>query len=323
MSSRSDPPDAERSGTRRLTRWLADRTFAAVIAAVVGAIVAAVLVPRLSHDGTSIADQWQHEREALARQGWRVTQVIRVDLKGSGGQSTVLVLHPRIPPCEARTPMPSNEIRVYDVRRGRLTQELSYRPDGASCAAWSFHMISRADLNRDGRADLIGDFARIDVRSQLREVVPVLVEWDDAGQRYQLRTILNKNVKLVRVRARGQTPGYFSLAQEIYRFRVSLGRPAEPSVVLDHFAVIRTPRSGALLAGTRELSSGLARGTEEYVPAVYERLLWLLDFSSGSLRAKHCRLPLAERLFLSDDDSSLDRWTRVAQHVYDTDADCS
>jgi hypothetical protein len=176
---------------RRLLGWFAEdivrRTLQYVLAPAVLAVVGLHLAVSANEPGTttarllpSLADQWQHERSQMAREGWTVASETTTDLRGAGVNSTVVNLE-REGVCAASRVVASSQVRVYDEIEGRLVDRVTYMPPGCQGSLTTFHGM---DIFGNGRHELVGSLHHSSV------TVPLVVNWSDAQQRYEVSPLI-------------------------------------------------------------------------------------------------------------------------------------
>jgi hypothetical protein len=318
------PPDkpAPENPTRRraLALWLADKTGAAAITVIVAALLTAlgILVFGGSDDDggrpAALSSQWLRERAEIAGKGWRIAQTRKVDLRGIGEPSTVLVLAPPAQSCIDSTTTRSQEIRVYDVRDGRLNRALTFEPKVEGCPPMEFELVRVAPLREYDEAPLI--LGRFDggLEGFPDEIsFPVVISWNARFQQYTLAPLLVRPPRLAEFiygngqPLRGADRLWYQEATKTFEHPLDLGHGLR-GYALSGFAFGRSHQAaaGPIVAGVFRLSAGNAGSGSRIIesPVVYQRAIWSLGTTpGGELYAGECSLygqPVFEGLDLED-----------------------
>lgn len=192
---------------RRVALWLADRTGAAIIGALAGVVVVVGLaaIGLSQGDGSDpmenpppLTSQWLRERAEIAREGLRIALNRRVDLRGIGEPSTVLVLRPPSKSCLNDTTVRSQQIRVYDVEEGLLHQALKFEPRTKGCPPLEFRFVQIAPLREyDDTSQVLGKFVGGIDGFPDEITIPVVISWKASLQRYVISPLLTQPPSLV------------------------------------------------------------------------------------------------------------------------------
>ena len=169
----------------------------ATTAALAGALLAVGLTSGfLTHVPPPIGKQIDRIRSAAERAGRPVARTLTGDLHGFDQTSYVFVL---------RSPTSgSDELRVYDDVDGTLRRRLDFRPKSGGRSGSSTFVAPKiqqtqaaldyaledlqvVDVNGDGHGELVADYS---LPSYIGVRLPILVEWNDAAQRYDLFPLL-------------------------------------------------------------------------------------------------------------------------------------
>jgi hypothetical protein len=216
-----------------------------------------------------------------------------------GSESEVLVLRddriPDPPPGDAmidsrgRFIIPrSDEIRIYDVAEGRLREAFRFLPQGAGQIKQlpegdrpQFHFIAQApaDLDGDGRPEVIGAFERVTLATAPLPA-PVVLAWDGGARRYRLSPLIARapGLHASNRRERAALEGYTKPTIIVDRY----SRRRVHAYAIDTYKVIRS-RPYALLVGGYLDQEALISGHERY-----KLQAWTLDLQNGAVETSAC-----------------------------------
>ncbi len=88
---------------------------------------------------------------------------------------------------------PSDELEIYDLVGDRLRPRFDFRPSATDGEAWGFRLDGVEDLQSSGEQDVVGGFFQLIDSGGTNAIVPVVVSWDDATQKYDLQPLLPVN----------------------------------------------------------------------------------------------------------------------------------
>ena len=131
----------------------------------------------------TLEEQVEEAKTAGALGPRHIIDAKRGDFHGSGTQSYFFAFSDdtgATPPKRAR----SDEIQVWDVRAGKLTQVFSFEPRllGEEQALYQFRDLG--DIDGDGADELVGGYGTEAIRGEL--LVPFAVDWDSDTKSYRL-----------------------------------------------------------------------------------------------------------------------------------------
>lgn len=276
----------------------------------VGVIVTAVGLSFLSPLGDSSGDdtsaapslstQWLHVHAAIARQGWKIAEKRTADLRGNGEPSTILVLSPPAKSCLSKTPVHSQQVRIYDIEEGRLERQLTFQPRTLGCPPWEFEFMKVAPLREYSSAPVIlGRFSGGDDAFFEDLNIPVAIAWSDRTGHYSLKPLLVQPPSLAVFTYGDDKPltgfdrTWYAAARKVYGHPVDLGSGlsgyAVEEVALGYSALMGRP----VLAGIYRLSAGNAASRRMVnTPIIFQQAIWQLTTTpAGDLYAGECSLP--------------------------------
>ncbi|HEX8743945.1 MAG TPA: hypothetical protein VF712_12500 [Thermoleophilaceae bacterium] len=271
-------------------------TFAALIilaAASLGALIG-LLVVNGEDDPPAIAAQLDDvvAKADDAGQYPAVQRAARLHPGASGSHLLVLRDQSQRPggiPHELASP-PSDEIRVYDDVDGRLELRIRFHPQNfgevqqgpdGDAPGYQFRLLSIADLDKNGTAEILGSFDRISNASGPFPL-PVLISWDEDVSRYRMDALFTQPPDLRVPR------GLPAAALDGYR---------KPSVVRDQFSDTELTGYPADVVEVRQALRGpvVLAGYAEQSPVGfsgrYEAKGWFLDLKGGAPRLTECTPP--------------------------------
>jgi hypothetical protein len=293
---------------RKTIDWLGEHVAVPIA---VGVIVTAVgfflLAPLGNSDGgdtstvPSLSAQWLHIHAAIARHGWKIVEERTADLRGNGEPSTILVLSPPAKSCLSKTPVHSQQVRIYDVEEGRLERKLTFQPRTLGCPPWEFKFMKVAPLHEYSSAPVIlGRFFGGDDAFFEDLNIPVVIAWNDRTESYSLNPLLVQPPSLVVISGYGDNKPltgfdrtWYATARKVYGHPVDLGSGfrgyAVGEVSLGYSNLMARP----VLAGIYRLTAGNAgHGGIVETPVVAQQAIWQLATTpSGDLYAGECSLP--------------------------------
>ena len=131
----------------------------------------------------SVEEQVEEAKTAGALGPRHIIDAKRGDFHGSGTQSYFFAFSDdtgATSPQRAR----SDEIQVWDVRAGKLTQVFSFEPRllGEEQALYQFRDMG--DIDGDGADELVGGYGTEAIRGEL--LVPFAIDWDSDTKSYRL-----------------------------------------------------------------------------------------------------------------------------------------
>ena len=282
-----------------------------------------------SHSGTaggipSIADQWLDVRRGLAKEGWAIRSSRQELLRDDGRRSTILTLRPKDRECARQY---SDQIRIFDVTRGRLEQTFKFEPtrrvDCETALNFKVLAVGRFEDDEDTR-DLIGSYATADDGPQGIHL-PVLITWDAVGQRYNLRGLLRDNAGFVLFKVGGRPPrgtdeAWLLDAADLFLKPYSLTSNVKAWGASNLIFRARGDTWAPLLAGVYRLTAGNpapvgSDDLDERTPVVYKRVLWSLYTNrEGLLYGGNCAI--SERRILTTDEKGPEALARdLARHA--------
>jgi hypothetical protein len=306
----SAPPDPDKPTTRRriLALSVVDKTVAAVITFLVGAGLTALGFHLFGNSESepgpppALSSQWLRERAEIARKGWRIAQTRKVDLRGVGEPSTILVLEPPAKSCIESSATRSQQIRIYDTREGWLKQALTFEPKLEGCPPMNFKFVHVGQLREyDNTPLILGKFSG-GIETFPGEIsVPVVISWNARFQRYTLDPLLVQPTRLAEFTygsgqpLKGYDRTWYREAKRMFEHPVELGHGVRGYGV-GGFAFGRSYGliGGPLAAGAFRLTAGNAtsdRGRFISSPIIYQQAIWSLGTTpSGKLSAGECSL---------------------------------
>lgn len=241
--------------------------------------------------------------------GFRVVYLGTATLRGGTAKSFVVVLrdanvqeHPGgdipVTPNGQVFVSKSDQLRVYDVRGGRLRLAFRFLPQSAGQVRqlpegdhpdFRFHVVEQLDINHDGQRELVGEFRR-DTLASGPYPVPVVLAWDAETAEYRLSPLVPHAPALERGPAGASSSRTGFTRATVIRDRFS-GALLLGHAVDGYRLMLRQP--DPLLLGLFTVDEGSTRPTGE-VKA------WTLDLQSGSIETTECGALNPQRHLLID-----------------------
>ena len=256
-----------------------------------------------------LPDQWLSIRAKLAREGWAVAASKDEPLREDGRKSTILILRPRRPTCNAT--LRSNQVRIYDVEGGMLRESFRFEPTARGCSeSYAFKVLSVGRYEEDENSPVvIGEFANDDL-AVLR--VPVVIKWEAGAHKYTIHGLIRSPPDFLSFDfntgpLRGTDKNWYESSLQVFTERIRLTSTVSAWAASE----LRFQREGGthtpLLAGLYRLTAGNAApvgepgtGPGDSTPVVYQQAIWVLYSNSrGTLLAGSCRIPGNRALVLS------------------------
>lgn len=215
-------------------------------------------------------------------------------LHGAGASSYVLVLrHDGYSRLGERPPTttPSDELRIYDLERGKLKLRFRFEPaaptypsEGTSLRApgYTFRLGSVRDLDGNGRPEIIGSFETY-VEESSPLPLPVVIVWDEEAARYRLSPLFGNPPRLKALPSPGM---YAQYSQDEYARPRTLRDVAGSTSIVGHVADFSAVRQGS--EGTPVLVGGFTAQSAETLPEVLELKAWILDFQRPQPQTIEC-----------------------------------
>jgi hypothetical protein len=300
-----------RRSVRRFVKWVGGAVFLA-LASWGAVLLAQHVAAAVSPPPPPLPEQLTRLVRGAARSGWRITQAYHADLRGNGQDSTIFVLRSLhlSPPG-----LQSDQLRVYDLRGGRLRQTFRFQPAaGGSVARLPFEidLDTVKDLDGNGTADVVATVGQIYADAVVP--FPVLLYWDPVSNRYRLSPLL-RPVNGRPALGPATDPDARRDYEHVFIIRDTWSGGRFTSYHVEDFFVKRGGFSPILVAGFLVKSSARADPN-----GVYQLNAWNLDLGLAQPGAYHCigglgDLPLLFRL--RPRESLREGLTREWQQVQD------
>lgn len=195
-------PPVSTTGSDRPS-FLRDGLVAVPAAGSVGALLAVAVVALTvgvskPPPPPSIGAQVEQVKRA-ATAGDRLVAFSRaVDFHGSGDPSHLFVFQAKnfydryFPGVWARyswprEPPPSDEIRIYDRRGGKLVENFRFQPKNDTAV---FNHVFLGDIDDNGEEELVGGYGI--PREASEALLPFIIYWDNSRSRYKIDSLLTK-----------------------------------------------------------------------------------------------------------------------------------
>lgn len=198
----------------------------------------------------------------------------------------------------------SDELRVYDMRAGVL--RLAYRsmpqeagriqqlPEG-DAPSFRFRARAVSDIDANGRIELVGAFERVTLASGPLPV-PVILSWDDAGQRYRLRPLIPQPPELAR--PSGIDASLLTAYTRATTIRDQFSGETLKGYAVDEYSVESRSAEAVVVAGYIDQSTmGTGRRFR------YQVLSWLIDQQTGEIEALPCISGIESAVFAYPGDA--------------------
>jgi hypothetical protein len=130
----------------------------------------------------TLAERIDDARRAGTRDGRVVKFERAVDFRGSGEPARVFIFgHPGgTPAAQAR----SDELQVWERRRGELRRALSFQPEKVEGQLVIYQHRDVGDIDGDNADELVGGWGTSAIPGEL--LIPSAVDWDPSDDRYRL-----------------------------------------------------------------------------------------------------------------------------------------
>jgi hypothetical protein len=296
----------KRTADRRAEKQYNITKISLAVAVAIGVIsIAIALSSRLALDDPppikpSVEDQWLQTRAQIAEEGWVIKSSREAGLREDGRESTILTLGPDARTCRPNgpgskpAPIPSNQVRIYDVNGGTLRESFRFQPSAQGCRAMDFKIlgIGRYEDSRNDRV-LIGDYS--DENFELQGIhVPVVIKFNASSQRYTLHGLIRSNpgVPSLGQPLRGADRHWYAGAKTLFDRPYALTKEVKAWGASN--VAFRPDRGGLeapILVGLFRLSAGNAGDGEQIIetPVVYQPAIWtLFNDRRGQLLAGIC-----------------------------------
>ncbi|MBO9532716.1 MAG: hypothetical protein J7513_07065 [Solirubrobacteraceae bacterium] len=138
-----------------------------------------------------LSEQFREVRARAAADGLSA-ETRNFDARGADDTSYLVVLKPETPAPGTwwkNTPA-SDELRVYDVHRGRLQLRFRFRPKELYGTHLVFRVDSLDDLDGSGADELIGSYAPVAMGAF--DPIPVVLRFDDGASVYKLQPLVRQ-----------------------------------------------------------------------------------------------------------------------------------
>lgn len=136
----------------------------------------------------SVDEQLRELRQRESRSGRTVHEFAAANFRGGESDSRLFLFQERgfwANVFRSGPPVPSDEIRIYDVSDGELKEAFRFQPDGSPTAIFQFRYLG--DVDNDGDAELIAGYGR--PREYAQALLPLVVFWDDLETRYRIEPL--------------------------------------------------------------------------------------------------------------------------------------
>jgi hypothetical protein len=196
VSRPTDAPDAGRPIYTDLLSWLL----------LLGSLACLAIVGLLALTGgfqrgtpPTLAERLDDAKRAGTRDGRVVKFERAVDFRGSGEPARVFVFgHPSgTPAARAR----SDELQVWERRRGELRRALSFQPEKVDGQLVVYQHRDVGDIDGDNADELVGGWGTSAIPGEL--LIPSAVDWDPSDDRYRLVPLTRGPAELS-TKARGE-----------------------------------------------------------------------------------------------------------------------
>lgn len=283
-------------------RWLADHILGALIALIVAAGVGATVAILWPGEGAAppLASQWEHERAMIADEGWEITTDHQVEMQGNTQPTTILGLHRVTGKCP-RSNQPSDEIRAYDVKGGRLQSDFAFQPTETGCGAWIFRLAKTADLTGSGREVVFAEFLGGSFGGP-GESIPVAISWSAKLHHYSVVPLITEppSTLLSAKNAEGQKEVFQARSRRMFITPVRLTSKSPLAYGATEFRFAPHGEEESFLYGLYRLTSGVAAtgpsGPTAAAAIVYQRAMWHLEAAQDTFAAGWCDLSLWQEM---------------------------
>ena len=265
-------------------RWHRDGALLAAGVATLAVVLATCWsVVRDGFEPASVADQLVAVKREARANGYTVSQLSEVSLRGADERTYVELLRDR-----ARER--SDVLEIYDVRGDDLERKLRF---ASSKLHGEFQYRVTADVDQNGTLDVVGGLSQ-GTRVHRNALVPVAVSYDEASDRYRIEGLDLGEPKLLRDPATVRERQYQEIYDELWRFRDADGRVVvEGHPVQDIYVTAKPYR---LIAGWF-MTPPLAPGDI----ATYDVYSWIFDTTGDRPRVRGCTLtPGRERVVVRE-----------------------
>jgi hypothetical protein len=204
-----------------------------------GAVVSSVLIPWIAswNDPQPISSQLEEIRSTAAKEGLDPIADKSVDLRATGEHGHLFVFQDRSlhRPLKMRQKPASDEIRLYSDKDGSLHLSFRFRPELDSTSPVLFNLVSVADLDGNGRPEILGSFNPWAVDSLEAAPFPIVIAWDDRTGEYRMYPLVGHAPRFRReVGSRGL---WGRSAASLYRKKITL-TDLETNQTVEGFTVL-------------------------------------------------------------------------------------
>jgi hypothetical protein len=204
-----------------------------------------------------------------------------VNLHGTGEESYLLVFRDDPHKNPAVSPH-SDELRIYDIEKGRIRLAFDFQPENPQAAPYEFQLVAVKDFDRNDRPEILGSYTTAFMNFAVPH--PVIIVWDEAAQKYRVEPLLSSPPKLT---YRGDAGGFGQIVLEFYRKPAELVDPKTKIALRaygTHDFAISTRRFTSLIAGFIVY----ADAHSSPIPPLFEIHEWRLNFQLPTPQVSEC-----------------------------------